>query len=571
MSAIARDLAAEYPETNAGRGVNLVPIRELVLVPVGPAVLLLQAVVALVLLIACANVANLMLAHMSGRRTEIALREALGAGRRRMIQQLLTESVVLALMGGAVGIALAAWTLDLLVPMLPPVSGLALLGEIGLDGRVFVFALALSLLTGLAFGVLPAWRSARVPLAESLKQGVRTVAGGGRLGGLLVGSQVALSLVLLIGAGLMARSFVNARRAELGFDPSNVLTMRITRPGLEDEDELIRRLSTFYTDLVDRVSALPGVEAAGVVQILPMVDQWTNGYELEGSELSAVEDPEVEWRSVSTDYFRAMGIPLVAGRGFEGADGRDAPPVAIINEALARRYIPDANPIGRRLRMSFGDERGPWSTIVGVVGNVAHRGIDDAPPIAIYQPVAQVPVRTMRLVVRAEGDPLALAGPVREAIWAIDPGQPVAEVQTMRAIIDEEFWGWRFSSTLLGGFSVLALALALAGLYGVLSHVVSGRLREIGIRISLGAGKLDVFGVVFRKGMLPVLAGIVVGVAGAALLSRLVQGLLYGVSPVDPLTYVGAPLTFVLVALIAVFLPARRAAAVDPASVLREE
>jgi len=572
MSAIARDLAREYPETNAGRGVNLVPIRELVLGPVGPAVLLLQAVVALVLLIACANVANLMLARMGGRRTEIALREALGAGRRRVIQQLLTESVVLALIGGAVGIALAAWTMELLVPMLAPVSGLSLLGEIGLDARVLLFALALSVLTGLSFGVLPAFRSARVPVAESLKQGVRAVAGGGRLGGVLVGAQAAISLVLLIGAGLMARSFVNAYRTDLGFDPANVLTMRITRPGLEDQEELIRRLSSFYAELTGRLTALPGVEAAGLVQTLPMVDQWTNGFEVEGwAEPPAAEAPEVEWRSVSPGYFSAMGIPLVAGRDFERADDREAAPVAIINQSLARRYFGDVNPIGRRLRISYGDEMGPWSTVVGVVGAVAHRGVDEARPIAIYQPVAQVPVRTMRVVVRADADPLGLAGPVRDEIWAMDPEQPVAEVQTMRSIIDEEFWGWRFSSTLLGGFSLLALALALAGLYGVLSHVVSSRMREIGIRISLGAGKLDVFGVVFRKGMLPVVAGIVVGLAGAAVLSRLMRGMLFGISPIDPLTYAGAPLAFVLVALLAIFLPARRAAAVDPATVLREE
>ncbi|HEX8191028.1 MAG TPA: ADOP family duplicated permease, partial [Pyrinomonadaceae bacterium] len=538
----------------------------------GRALLLLLGAVALVLLIACANVANLLLARAAGRQKEMAVRAALGATRLRLARQLLVESVLLALAGGAAGLLLGWWGVDLLKGLLP--AEFPRLADIGVDPRVLGFTLLVSCVTGLAFGLAPALQFTRPDLHGALKESARGSTGGaraGRLRNLLIVSEVALSLVLLVGAGLLFRSFMTLRAVELGFRPQSLLTFRLSPSGERFRTDA--QYSAFFRDVAERVAAIPGVEAVGVINTLPLVKGPTSGIQVEGRPpVRRDQWPSVNYRSVSPDYFRAAGIAVVRGRAVEERDTADAPLVFVVNQALARRDFPGEDPVGKRISNGIGPDGQPnWREIVGVVADVRSEepGREAAPEV--YGSYLQDPFAGMSYVLRSSVEPEGLAPAVREAVRAVDRAQPVAEVRTMEQLVGESFAQPRFNSLILGLFACMALVLAAAGIYGVMSYAVSQRTHEIGIRIALGARRGDVLRLVVGRGMALALFGVGLGLLAALALTRLMAGLLYGVTATDPLTFAGVALLLSAVALLASYVPARRATKVDPMIALRYE
>jgi len=572
LAGIAARLEEAYPETNTGQGVNVTPLRERMVGPVGAALWLLQGAVAFVLLIACANVAGLMLARARTRSREMAIRSALGAGRLRVARQLLTESVMLAAAGGMAGTALAAWGVRLLTSLIPPGFDVAAFSEIGIDLRVLVFAAGATLLTGVLFGLVPAVKVSRTRPGTVLRTGEqRTTSGRSRTGAGLVVTQVALGFVLLVGAGLLVRSFDRVLEVDLGFEPRNVLTLQITRPSSDDPD-IDRIRARLWTRLVDGVGDVADVEAAAVAQVLPLQSNWTNSFAIEGGPVwEQGQGPEVEWRSLSPAYFDTLGIPLLRGRTFGPEDAFDGRPVAIVDRTLAERFFPDEDPVGRRLRINPWSNDGPWLEIVGVAGAVRHGGVGSEPRITVYRPVAQAPQRTMQLAVRTRGEPRQALAAVQRQVWDMDPDQPVARVTTLGEALGQSVWVWRFSSTVLGLFAGLALLLAAAGIHGVLAHAVELRTREIGVRMSLGASRGRVLWLVVGRGMLLAGVGAALGAVGAAVLRRLLGSLLYGVGPFDPVTWGTILVVLLATSFLAAWMPARRAGGVDPLSALRAE
>jgi len=571
MESIAAGLAERYPDTNRGRGVNLVPAHEQVVGKTRGALMIFFGVVVFVLLIACVNVANLALARATSRQKEIAVRSALGASRSRLVRQLLTESIMLAVAGGVAGLLLTMWGIDSLVAIIPDTVPRA--KEINIDGRVLGFTLVLSLLAGLVFGLVPALQASKPNLNEALKEGGRSVwLGGGRnrIGSLLLVSEVALSLVLLIGAGLMIKSFIRLLNVPPGFDRQNTLTMLIALPRQKYGQSEQQR--AFFQQLLERVGALPGVEAAGAVNSLPLSQSQEGRYfAVEGDTRNVDEvDPGAGYRAVSPDYFRAMGIPLLKGRPFTERDAQGAPGAVIINQEMARRFFYDADPLGKRIKFSTREDA-RWSEVVGVVGDVRHHALDHERNSEIYAPYLQRPSAGMYLVARTASDSSGIASAIRDEVRAIDKDQPVDDINTMEQLLSASVAPRRFPMVLLSIFAAVALALASAGIYGVMSYAVTQRTHEIGVRMALGAQPADVLRLVVGQGVLLASIGVGVGLVAAVALTRLMSSLLFGVTATDPITFAAVSVLLAGVALGACFIPARRAARVDPMVALRYE
>ncbi len=567
MEVIASRLANTYPDDNTGRGINLVPMHEQLVGDVRPALVVLLGAVGFVLLIACANVANLLLSRASGREREVAIRATLGASRARLVRQFLAESLLLSLLGGALGLVLAFWGMDLILAMSPDV--LPRISVIELDVRVLAFTLGISILTGLIFGLLPAIQSTRADLQDSLKDGGRGSGGRERrrLRSFLVVTEVGLALVLLICAGLMMKSFFLLQDVDPGFNSDNVLTLRLWLPEAKYDEE--SRVAGFYDQVLERVADLPGVASASAVLSVPLSGSSANfSFVIEGRpEPAPGEDYAAGFQSVSSGYFRTMGIPLLKGRDFSERDDAEAPKVLVINQALAGRYWSGEDPVGRRISL---DEE-EWIEIVGVAGNVLHNGLDREPRPEIYLPYQQSALRFMTLVVKSHSDPMSLVAAVRSQVLAVDPDLPVYKVMSLDEIVAESVARPRFNMFLLAIFSALALVLAAIGIYGLMSFSVSQRTHEIGIRLAMGARSGDVFKLVVGEGMALALAGLALGLAVAWAITRYLSSMLFGVTTTDPWTFAGVCLVLAAVALVAVTLPARRATRVDPLVALRYE
>ncbi len=572
MDVIAAEMKRQYPQyypANGGLTLSVLPLLEQVVGEVRRSLYILVAAVGFVLLIACANVANLLLARAAARQKEIAVRLAVGAGRWRIVRQLLTESTVLSLAGGLVGLGIALAATRAL-----RVSGTAelpRLSEIGVDGRVLGFTFLVSLLTGIVFGLAPAIRASRVDLNESLKDGGRSLAGirHQRTRNSLVVAAVALALVLLIGAGLLIRSYQRILNASPGFDPRGVLSLRLSLPASRYATP--EATMAFYRKLEERVRQLPGVEAVGTNLVLPLSHNtaaWgpinVEGYVPRASSELIIANE----RFISPDYLRTMGIPLVKGRAFDERDIPGAPDVTIINEQFARRFWPNEDPLGKRIQRNG---KGPWRIIVGVVRDDKEVSLEDEPLLALFHPVEQFSIRSRYLVARTTADPGRTAVAVVREIQSLDVELPVYDSVTMEQRLHEALARRRFAMGLLGMFAAVALALAMIGIYGVMGYWVSQRKSEIGIRAALGADPRTILRLVFRQALVLILAGIAIGLAGAFVLTRLMSGLLYGVSATDPGTFVLLPLLLGATALLASLLPARRAARIDPLIALRHE
>jgi putative ABC transport system permease protein len=572
MDVIGRRLAQQYPQALAGVGVKLVPLHEQVVGNVRPVLLILLSAVGLVLLIACANVANLQLARASSRQKEMSVRAALGASRGRVVRQLLTESAVLALLGGAVGVAVATWGIGLLMGLAP--AGISRGSANSLDPAVLAFSLVISLLTGILFGLAPALQFSSPRLNETLKEGGRASsesAGGGRLRNVLMVSEVALSMVLLIGAGLLVRSFVRLLEVKPGFDTANVLAVPLSLPRYSYPDAAQR--AALYKRAIERIGALPGVRAVGAIDDLPLTpDRDSGGFIIEGrAPLAADQLPLAEERSVTPDYFRAMGIPLLGGRTVAESDTSSAPAVLVINQSLARRFFPGQDPVGQRLAFVSAASPPAWITIVGVVGDVRDLGLASQPELEVYQPYQQSTVSYMNLAVRTASAPESLAAVVQSEIHSLDKDLPLFSPRPMEVVLAASIADRRFNLLLLGVFASLGLVLAAVGIYGVISYTVARRIHEIGIRMALGAQASDVFALVVGQGLRLAILGVAVGLMGALALTRVLSRLLFGVTPTDPVTFAGVALLLLFVAALACYIPARRALRVDPVEALRYE
>ena len=571
INAVARRIEELHPVTNEGMGVSLIPLRDGLVGDFRKALLLLLGVVGLVLAVACANVANLLLARASARQREIAVRAALGASRWRVFRQLLTESFLLGVTGGALGLVLALWGLDLLLAAIP--VDLPFWMKFNLDWRVLGFAAGTALLTSLFFGVAPALQAARIDLNETLKEGGRGGAGASRhrLRRALVIAEVALSLILLIGAGLMTRSFLRLQQVNPGLNAENVLTLRVSLPSAKYDAPEKRQ--DFFKQLLERTRALPGVQAAGAISNLPL-GGGSLGRSLTVEDypvLSVGQTPLVNNCVITPNYFGAIGITLLTGRDFTNADARDAAKVTIIDERLAREYWPNESPLGKRIRFGPPEDNEPWHTIVGVVGEVKHESLNLTRRKSVYLPHAQISIGGMALAVRTRAYPESLAAAIRDQVKELDPNQPVTAVRTMSEVISRSVWQPRLYAILFGVFAAVALLLASVGIYGVMSYTVAQRTHEIGIRMALGAGRGDVLRLVITQGMWLVLVGVGIGVLASLALTRLMQSLLFGVGATDPVTFAGVTVLLAAAALIACYVPARRATKVDPMIALRYE
>ncbi len=573
MQLIDKNLAAQYPDENKMRNTVLIPLHESIVGESRRALLVLFAAVSLVLLIACANFANLLLARAAEREREFVIRSALGAGRWRLIRQLLTESVLVSLVGGAVAVLLAIWGTSLLVSFKP--ENLPRLQEIGVDLRVLGFTFGLSLLTGIVFGLLPAWAAVRGGVSESLKEGGRSSTAGGarqRLRGAFVVVELAVALVLLVGAGLLIKTFWNLRAVEPGFAADHLVTMRIELPEARYKEP--DKQNRFRSQTLESLKSLPGVQAAMVSELPLSFDSLSHDFLIDGApHIEPGAEPSLETRSVQGDYFRTMQIPLRSGRDFDSRDfAEKAPLVGIANEAMVRRYFPNEDPLGKRVRWARSSEV-RWITIVGVVGDVKHFGLDLPEEAALYSPYTQAPPwkRWMSLIARTQSDPAAMAQAIKEQVWKVDAQLPVTKVRTMDEVAASSFAARRFNMSLLALFAVLALVLAAIGIYGVISYAVTQRTQEIGIRMALGAQAGDVLKLIIRNGLTLTLIGVVLGTAGAIALTRLMSTLLFGVTPTDKLTFIAVSAVLIFVALLACYIPARRATKVDPLVALRYE
>jgi putative ABC transport system permease protein len=564
--AVARRLEEQYLD-DKGWNLRLVSLREQLVGNTRPTLFILFGAVGFVLLIACANVANLLLVRAAGRQKEIALRTALGAGRFRIIRQMITESVMLALVGGALGTLLAYWGIEMLVTLsagsLPPTA------HVGIDATVLGFTLLVSVGTGVLFGLAPALRTMKLNLSESLKEGGRSAGDGAhrnRTRSVLVVLESAVAVVLLIGAGLLVRSLVRLQQVSPGFESQNVLTMRLDLS--EAKYAGPDKAAKFFEELQGRIAGLPGVENVGFISELPLSGQPNDmPYTVEGRPpVSSDQAFDDDFRRVNRHYFEALHIPLLRGRNFTEQEVRQSAKVVIISELLASQVFPNEEPLGKRLVMSFGKQ--PFE-IIGVVGDIRHNALELEPNAAMYMPTYDE--QSMNIAIRTKGDPNNLAAVVRKEVRAIDPDQPIAAVKPMEAWLDESVAAPRYRTTLLALFALVALLLAATGIFGVMSYSVSQRTHEIGVRMALGARQLDVLRLVVRQGMTLVVIGVALGVAGAIALTRVMASLLFGVTAKDPVTFVVVAASLTLVAFVACYLPARRATKVDPLVALRYE
>ncbi|WP_224361021.1 ABC transporter permease [Hyalangium versicolor] len=557
--------------TKAGWAVSVVSMEEQTVGGVRSTLWLLLGAVGFVLLIACTNVANLLLARAAARTREISIRAALGAGRGRLMTQFLTESLVLSLTGGVLGLLMAMWGVDVLLAMIG--DGLPRVSEIRLDGGVVLFTAGISVLTGVLFGLVPALQASRADLHGAMREGDRGTAGhgSGRVRAVLVVSQVALALVLLVGAGLFLRSFVELQKVDAGFDPQGVLTTRLSLPQ-ERYGEASKRAATLQ-EILSRAQAVPGVEAAGLATILPLTahSDWTT--EIDGKPMAPNDPPPpaVEYRVVSADYYKVLRVPLIQGRTLADSDSFDAPRAVVINETAARILFPGEAALGQRIRPQSSAKEQPWATVVGIVKDVREWGLDvPARPTAYYS-VLQQPKLSVYLVVRTHQKPESLLASLQAELRTVDRDLPLYDVAPMEAVVDGSVAQRRFSMVLLVLFAGVAVVLASLGIYGVISYTVTQRTRELGIRMALGARQVDVLGLVVGQGMRLTLVGVGVGLLLSLGLGRLLSALLYGVQAHDPLTFAGVGALLAGVALLASWLPARRAAKVDPALTLRAE
>jgi putative ABC transport system permease protein len=570
VNRIAASIKAIHPDTNGGAGAVVVPWQADLTRDIRPALLTLLVAVGLVLVVACANVANLLLVRAIRRESEMSIRVALGAGVPRLVRQLLTESIVLTLAGGVVGLVFASWVRRALLTLRP--AGLPLHNPVETNFRVLLFTLAVCVLTGIVFGLVPALRAVRADVRGALQSTSRNVTSGigaKRLGGLLVASEIGVSLVLLIGAGLLIQSFVRLRGSDLGFRSDHTLTARISIPGDKYPDDV--RVTAFCDQLLERVRSLTGVEAAGLVSFLPLTGQtFDNSFDIVGRPpLPAGKREYALVRSVDPQYFSVLGIPLVRGRPLDEHDRSKRPRAVAISETMARRYWPGGNPLGEHLVVYMGVDQSPWE-IVAVVRDV-RSSINAAPQSMIYFPYAQMPYRYMVLAVRTGTNEEAMVEALRTATSSIDSDQPLYQVRTLEKLIAQTLIPWRFSMTLLGVFAALALLLATAGVYGVISYAVGQRTGEIAVRMAFGAQPHEVLWPVVRGAMGVALAGIAAGLAGASELTRLLVSQLYGVDPTDWMTFAATTGLIAAVAFAASYVPARRASRVDPMVALRHE
>jgi putative ABC transport system permease protein len=575
MQAIAQRLAQANPNANAGYSAEVIPLLEYVVGNIGATLWTLTAAVIFVLLIACANVANLLLARAGAREKEIAVRSSLGANPGRIVRQMLTESVLLALIGGICGLALAYWGTSVIVKLAP--VDIPRVREISLDWRVFTFTLAISIVTGVLFGLAPALASIRPDLNSVLRgsgRGNTGSLGRSRMRDLLVVSEIACCVVLLAGAGLLIRSFLNLERVNPGFRPDHVLTLQLALPPSQYSG---LSLALFYQRLLDRVRVLPGVQSAGICRYLPLsgTDVSIN-FQIEGQPTQVFADqPRAKFRASSEGYFAALGIPLVRGRVFDASDGERTSKVVIINEAAARHYWPGQDPLGRRIQ---GVDKNAWSTIIGIVGDVKHAGLDAVTSPETYYHYLQIPAdviniaeATMFLAVRTNEEPSAITPAIRAELRALDPNQPVFNVRTMPEVVERSIAQPRFRMLLLAVFAGLALVLAAIGLYGVMSYSLTQRINEMGVRMALGAQRSDICKLVLRQGVRMTLAGLAAGLVVASATTWSMSRLLFGVHAIDPSTFGVICLLTILVALAACLFPALRAIRVDPAVALRTE
>ena len=571
MTRVADDLTRQFPTFNTGWTARVVPLREQLTRDVRLALYVMLGAVAFVLLIACANVANLLLARATARQRELAVRAALGAGRARLIRQLLAESLVLSAAGGAAGLALAWWGLHLLRAFVSDRIPIQRLELVGIDGSVLAFTVAASLLSGIVFGLIPAFSAAGASLNDALKEGGRTgsAARGNRARAVFVVVEVALALVLLVGAGLLVRSFVRLMDVDAGFDSERTVTMRVSLPQARYGQPVQR--SQFFDRLFERVDRIPEVQAAGAVSFLPLaaLGSATN-YEVVGQPVPPLgQGPVTDVRVISQAYFKAMGIPLVRGRLFEHQQATDAQNKVIVNQGLARRHWPNEDAIGKRIKVNWDQNR--EDEIIGVVGDVRHAGLESEARSTIYWPFARNAYGSMTLTVRTAADPGAVVNSIRSILREQDADLALADVKTMGEVVSRSVAQRRLMMVMLAIFAAAALLLAAVGIYGVIAYSVTQRTQEIGIRLALGAQRADVLRMIVGQAAALAFAGIAIGAAGAALLTRLMTEMLFGVKPFDPLTFVGVSAVLVGVALLASYLPGRRATRVDPVIALRAE
>ncbi len=568
MRQVASQLAEEYPTTNKDKGIHLEPLHKILIASIRDAFLIAYGAVVLLLAIACINVSNLLVARGATRSHEMAIRRSLGAGPTRIMRQLLTESLLLGLLGGALGLVLAFWGLDLLRLIAPRIRetggrGIPMFEEIRLNVPVLSFTLVLSVLAGLFFGILPAWQGSRLGVVTALKESGHRVSHAPthhRMLGVLIVAQMALALILLTGAGLLIKSFVRIQQSDPGFNAKGLLVLHVVRPNTGSQ----RDCAAFFQQALDKLEALPGVRAVGAVDIAPMSPINRN------HSVRVVSQPEwqdAETRSISNDHFSCLDIPVVQGRAFAPQDEPSGPPVAIVNQEFVRRRLPDRDPIGQEL--TFWDRT--W-TIVGVVGNVKLNTLrsEGFSPF-VYVPLAQLPQRDMTVSIRTAGNPLQWAGAARRVLQEIDPGQPILSIGTMNQLVQDSMSVERFCMILLGVMGAVALLMALVGLHGVMTFAVNERRNEIGIRMALGAEGKDILVLVIRKALTVTLVGLGMGLIGALAITWLMSGMLYHTSVRDPATFVLIPASLFAAAMLACYLPARRAARIDPMAALRYE
>jgi len=570
LSRVARDLAQEYPSPNANTGASVRRLRDSIVGPVRDTLLIVLAFVAVVLLIACANVANVQLARAVSRSREMSLRAALGAGRARLVRQLLTESVVLASLGGVAGVLAARWAIGALVALVP--DGLpSVVGDVGLAPGVLAFAVAITAAASLLFGAAPAVRASRGDLRGALQNRGGALARHGRVDPrlVLVSAELALCVVLLIGAGLLTRSLRALTRVDPGFNPANILTAEFRLPRARYASD--QSITTFMTQALEQIRAVPGVRDAALVQSIPLSGNWGTTTYVPDTRPSLAPDQAIQTQLnvVSEGAFRVLGVPLVAGREFTAADAAGSVPVAVVNQELARRTWPGRSALGRRLRIS-----GPpdvWATVIGVVGTIRQRTLREAPSPQLYRPMTQAANIFNSIAARTDGEPMALARSVRAALWSVDPEQPVWRMRSMASLLERDVATPKVIMLLTTLFASLALLLAVIGVYGVVSYVVAERTREVGIRMALGARSSEVVRLFVGRGLRAIGVATATGLAAALAGARVLRAQLYGVSPTDLATFVAVPVILAAVAVLACWLPSRRAARFDPMVALRYE
>jgi putative ABC transport system permease protein len=573
MKGIAVRLEKQYPDTNTQWGVIVQPLHETLTGDVRPALIILLSAVAFLLLIACANVANLLLARASSRQREIAIRAALGASRGRVVRQLLTENVVLSLCGGGLGLLFAWWGIQALLALSP--GNIPRLGSISIDRDVLFFTLGVSLVTGVLFGLVPAFTASRPDLSNTLKEGGRSAAesaGGRRLRSALAVAEIALSLVLLVGAGLLIRSFLRLQEVRPGFNPQHLLCVDLSLPSAKYKED--QQSVNFFDQLLGALAQQPGIQSAAVSEGLPLGGgAGFIAFSIEGRLLSRTDrTPDAETRVVSPDYFRTLQIPLRSGRFLNERDVTGAPDAVVVSETLVKKYFPGQDPIGKRL--TFGDPQAKdaeWYTVVGVVGDVRGVSLNEEPYGQLYTSYRQTPRRALTLTVQTAGEPNTMLGTVREKIWALDRQQPLYNVRTAEQVLEKSIARPRFNMLLITILASVALVLAAVGIYGVISYSVTQRTHEIGVRMALGASAADVLKLVVGQGMLLAGMGVGLGLLAAFAVTRIMTTLLFGVTATDPLTYFGLALLLGIIAFLACYIPARRATKVNPVTALRAE